>query len=79
MNASAETQAAPTFKAVAEKLATAMADTIDHPDCCEYLRMRLAEVHSGLMSEFVCDVSDDIRLRFALGAQKAAENNRPAD
>jgi len=27
MNASAETQAAPTFKAVAEKLATAMADT----------------------------------------------------
>lgn len=66
------------FTQVAERLAVALADTVDHNDCPEYLRQRIAELHSGLMSEFVCDVSDDIRLRFALGARKAAEGHRPA-
>jgi len=72
-------QAYEKFGEVAERLADAMAATFVHYQCPEYLRQRIAELHKGLMSEFNCDVEDDIRLRFALGAAKAAEAKRPAD
>jgi hypothetical protein len=78
-NLTAPRRAAEDFVAVSERLATALADTVDHGDCPPWLQQRIAELHSGLMSEFVCDVGDDIRLRFALGAQKASEGHRPAD
>lgn len=61
-----------------ENLAVALAAVLEHPSCCEYLRERICALHDGLMSEFACDVADDIRLRFADAAVKACENGRPA-
>lgn len=67
------------FGAVADRLAAALADTVDHPDCPEYLSARIAELHNGLVTEFNCEVSHDIRMRFADACVYAAEGKRPAD
>jgi hypothetical protein len=66
------------FGDVADRLADALADVIDHPDCPEYLQMRIAELHNGVVSEFNCEVSHDVRMRFADACVYAAESRRPA-
>lgn len=66
------------FGEVADRLASALADTVDHPDCPEYLRDRIEKLHNGVVTEFNCEVSHDIRMRFADAAVYAAEAGRPA-
>lgn len=66
------------FAELAENLAHALANIIECPQCPEYLRVKIEELHKGLAQEFDCELAHDIRLRFALAARYAANGQRPA-
>src|SRR5262245_42389391 len=63
------------FGDLADKLAVAMANVLDHGDCPEFLAQRIAELHNSVVNEFNCETSHDVRVRFADACVYAAENH----
>jgi|SoiMethySBSTD1v2_1073268.scaffolds.fasta_scaffold1246056_3 hypothetical protein len=66
------------FIDAADRLAEALADVYGNVSCPPYIRAKIEEFHSAIVSEFNVEPEADIRLRFALAAQMSAMGNRPA-